>query len=106
METSTFEFGEMFEENGHKRRDILRSFLRGGLSASVKKECSYAVYGSTDNRLSIVSVGESDADGLINEKHICLVVPRLLVELGTISVKYAARTQFHEKTKGGGTART
>ena len=62
MERPAFELDEMLKENGDKCGDVLSRLLRGG------------------DELAVVCVGEADANGLVDEEDVGVIVPGLGVD--------------------------
>ena len=94
MERPAFELGEVLEEDGDKCRDVLRCFQGVALTiaSSAVTNRSEELYGGTYHFLAIVCIGEPDANWLVDEENIRVVVPCLLEALSSIFARHSARS--------------
>lgn len=94
MESPALERAKVLEEDGNEGCDILGSFfscaLRGVRSSryitrTLSRGCTY-------DGFTMISVGESNADRLVDEEDVGLFVPRVRIEFGSVGLGHSAGT--------------
>ena len=92
MERTTLEAAEMLEEYSDKSGDILGGFLSRALRETLVKACRESLFREvTYNILSVVSIRKADADGLVNEEDIRILVPGVGIVRDVVNIIHSAR---------------
>ena len=94
MKGSSLELREVFEENSHKGRNILGSFLCGALITQLCEDRSVQnlLYEKTYHIFPELRIREPNAYWLVNKKDVCMIIPPVWVEFGLVCSRHSAWT--------------
>lgn len=95
MESAAFEAAEVLKEDSHECRDVVcRLHCRSLSLAGSKLSRARPKWVATHDGLAVVGIGETDADGLVDEEHVRVLVPGIRVRFRRVRARRAARTWF------------